>query len=391
MNILLISHFFLPHKGGVETATYNTAENLSKLGHNVVVLTSKCGNEKRDFHKMNNFLVYRFKSFYPLRLKSFPQISNLGFMPTALFKIPKIIKKHKIDIIHVESRTFPISYLSTILNLIIFKKPMFISAQGRSKIGIAEKIENIFDKIITKHLYQKQNKIICVSESLKTLFLKHNIKENKLIVIPNGVDTSEFTKQNHSNFLDRYLNGKKDYKRVAFVGRLDAQKGVEYLIRAVPNVVKNYEKVHFFILGNGNLESKLKLLARKLQIQSNIKFLDFIPLENMPKFYSAADIFCLPSIYEGFPLSIAEALSMGLIIVASAVEGIPEAIIENENGYLVEPKNVSQLSYKLIKALNLDENRIKEIKKNNIKLAKSKYSWKIIVKELIKLYQDANN
>lgn len=387
MNILLISHFFPPHKGGIETAAYNTAKYLTKYGNNVIVLTSKWEENKNNFHKMDNFLIYRFKAFNLPELKGLHQISNLGFMPLALFKLPKIIKKHNIQLIHVEGRIFPISFLTAILNQLIFKRPMVISAQGRLKIGITGIIENIFDKIITKHIYEKLKRIICVSNSLKNRFLIFKIKEKKLIIIPNGVDISEFSQNIPSKFLDRYLKGKENHKRVVFVGRLDKQKGVEYLIRAIPRVIKKYGKVHFFILGNGNLENELKLLTKELKIQSYTSFLDFIPLEKMPRFYSSADIFCLPSIHEGFPLSIAEALSIGLIIVASAVEGIPEVIIENENGFLVEPKNVSQLSESLVKALNLNENQIEYIKQNNIDLAKSKYSWEIIVKEIIKLYK----
>ena len=172
-----------------------------------------------------------------------------------------------------------------------------------------------------------------------------------------------------------------------FVGRLYVQKGVEYLIRAIPDVISKYKKVHFFILGNGNLEIMLKKLAKKLEIQDHVTFLDFIPLEKMADFYSSADIFCLPSLHEGFPLSIAESLSIGLIIVASAIEGVPEAIIEGKNGFLAKPRDVIDLSNKLLKALNLQENQVKEIQNNNINLSRSKYSWEIIVREIVKVYK----
>ncbi len=389
MNILIISHFFPPHKGGVETSAYYTAKYLTKYGNNVIVLTSKTKGNKSNVHKMDNFLVYRFKSYNIPELNCLPQISSLGFMPLALFKLPEIIKRHNIQLIHAEGRLFPICFLTAILNQLIFKRPMIISAQGRLKIGITGIIENIFDKIITKYIYEKLKRIICVSNSLKNRFLKFKINKKKIIVIPNGVDTSEFTRQTHSQFLDRYLNDKKDYKRVVFVGRLDKQKGVEYLIRAIPKVIKKYKEVHFFILGNGNLEIELKNLVRELNIKLYVTFINFIPLKKMPEFYSSADIFCLPSIHEGFPLSIAEALSIGLIIVSSAVEGIPEAIIENENGFLVEPTNIKQLSDKLIKALNLNKEQVSYIRENNVKLAKSKYSWEIIVKKLLNLYKNS--
>ncbi len=388
MNVLILSQVFPPKRGGVQTASYNTAKFLRKFGHNVVVVTSKWADERRKCHKMDGFLVYRFKSYNPPEMEGIAQVSSLRFNPIMLLRLPKIIKKHNIDLIHAQGRLFPISWLTAILNKFIFKRPMFVTVQGRLEVGITGIIENFFDKIITRNIYEKYlKKIICVSDSLKKRFINLKIKENKLIVIPNGVDITEFTKIPDAKFFDKYLVGKEDFKKVIFVGRLDVQKGVEYLIRAIPNVIKTYSKVHFFILGNGNLENMLKKLAKKLDILGNVTFLDMIPLEKMCEFYSSADIFCLPSLHEGFPLSIAETLSIGLVIVASAIEGIPEAIIENENGFLTAPKNYIQLSEKLIKALTLNNVKLKNIQENNKKLARNKYSWENIVKEIIKTYR----
>ncbi|MFX0072650.1 MAG: glycosyltransferase family 4 protein, partial [Candidatus Hermodarchaeota archaeon] len=82
----------------------NTAKFLAKFGHNVVVVTSKWGEEKRKKHKMDNFLVYRFKQFNPPEISGITQISSLRFMPKAIFKLPKIIRRHKIQLIHAEGR-----------------------------------------------------------------------------------------------------------------------------------------------------------------------------------------------------------------------------------------------------------------------------------------------
>ncbi|MFX1444613.1 MAG: glycosyltransferase family 4 protein [Promethearchaeota archaeon] len=388
MNILIISQVFPPKRGGVQTAAYNTAKFLSKFGHNVVVVTSKWADERRKVHEMDGFLVYRFKSYNPPEIKGITQISSLRFNPFMLIKLPRIIKKHNIQLIHAQGRLFPISWLTAIANKLIFKRPMLINVQGRLEVGVSGLIENIFDKTITKQVYQRAlKKIICVSESLKVRLLNLGVKEEKLAVVSNGVDISEFKKIANAKFFDKFLDGKKDYKKVVFVGRLDAQKGVEYLIRAIPNVIKDFSKVHFFILGNGNLELKLKNLAKELNILENITFLDMIPLEKMAEFYSSADVFCLPSIHEGFPLSIAEALSIGLIIVASATEGIPEAIIENKNGFLATPRNVRELTAKLIKALTLNADEIRVIENNNINLAKKNYSWQKIIREIVRLYK----
>lgn len=388
MNILIISHFFPPHKGGVEIASYYTAKHLTKRGHKVVVLTSKYEKSLPKFQKIDGFLIYRFKSFHPPEIKGIPQSSNFGIIPKAILKLKKIIIKYQIQIIHAEGRFFPITFFVALLNKFIFKLPMYVTAQGRLEIGITNLLEFLIDIFITKFLYQKMNKIICVSDSLKKRLLSFKINPKKLTVIPNGVDISIFKANISSNFLNKYLINKQNAKKVVFVGRLDPQKGVEFLIRSIPHIIKKYNEVHFIILGNGNLELKLKKLVKGLKIQSYVTFLNMIPLEKMAEFYASADIFCLPSLHEGFPLSLAEALSMGLVIVASATEGIPEAILEDKNGFLVEPGNVNSLVKKLLKALRLSDEQIRGISERNINLAKDKYSWKILVKKIEDVYYE---
>ena len=222
---------------------------------------------------------------------------------------------------------------------------------------------------------------------MKRRLIKYRVPLEALITIPNGVDIDKFTKKK-SSYLNKFLEDENENKRVIFVGRLDLQKGVEYLIRSIPNVFANFPKVSFFILGNGRLEDYLKKLVKILSIENHVIFLNMIPIEEMPDFYSSAEILCLPSIHEGFPLSIVEALSIGLIIVASKTGGIPEVIKEDENGYLFEPKNIKELSLKLLKALNLPHSKIVQIQENNIKKARNIYSWETIVNEIIKIYQE---
>jgi len=387
MNILLISHFFPPHKGGIETATYNIAKKLTEKGHEVIVITSKVIRTQINYEKLEGFHIYRYRSFNLVELRGFPQSASLGFPLKAIIKLKKIIRKHEIQIIHVEGRFFPISFISAFLNILIFKKKMYISIQGRLEFGLTGLIENIFDTIVTRLIYSRLSKIMCVSASLKRRLVKYRVPLQALITIPNGVDIDKFIKKK-SSYFNKFLEEENENKKVIFVGRLDLQKGVEYLIRSIPSVIANFPKVSFFILGNGRLEDYLKKLVKFLSIENHVIFLNMIPIEEMPDFYSSADILCLPSIHEGFPLSIVEALSIGLIIVASKTGGIPEVIIENENGYLFEPRNIRELSLKLLKALNLPHIEKVQIQENNVKKARNIYSWEKIVNDIIKIYQE---
>jgi glycosyltransferase involved in cell wall biosynthesis len=245
MNILIISHFFPPHKGGVEIASFYTAKNLSELGHNVYVLTS-IEKEKFTFNEKTDFKLFRYKSYNLPEIKGFPQSLNFGIIFKAIWKLPKIIKKYNIQIIHLEGRFFPISLITAILNHIIFKRIIILSVQGRLSGGFTPLIEIFYDSVINKVVYSHLDKIICVSKSLETHMIESGINKKKLEVIYNGVDTKFFTKLDSVNIFDDLIDSDNHYKKVIFVGRLDHQKGVEYLIKSVPYVREKYNNVFFF-------------------------------------------------------------------------------------------------------------------------------------------------
>lgn len=386
MNILLISHLFPPHKGGVETATFNTAKKLCEKKHHVVVLTSKVFGARNNYEKTEGYHIYRYTPLNLVPLRKFPMSRRLGFPFFGLLKLKRIIKKHRIQIIHIEGRFFPISLFSVLLNMIIYKRKIFLTVQGRLKLGCLGILENIFDGTITRSIYTKLNKIICVSNELENRLRRFKVNAQKLIMIPNGVDVNAFSSERRSTYLNEYLSNVNTHKNVLFAGRLDPQKGVEYLIKAIPQVIDKFPNVHFFIVGNGTQERKLKELTILLGVNEKVSFIDMVPLEEMPQIYSSADIYCLPSVHEGLSLSLLEALSMGLVIVASITGGIPQVIKENNNGFLFKPKNVDQLINKLLKALNLNDVDFNKIRDNNIKKAQYMYSWENIVERLVKTY-----
>ncbi len=391
MNILIITPFFPPDIGGVETVSLEKAIKFSENGHNVSVLTAKTQKEKRNYYNIGKVSVYRYKTFNLPEINFLPKISKIGFTINAFPILSKIIKIHKIQIILCETHVFPITIVSYLLNTIIFKRPIFITVLGRFNLGMWYTLEKIYDKIVTKHLFYKVDKLICSSKELMGRFLFFKIKKERLKVIPNGVDIDFFKKIPNANYFEPYLLGKENYKKVLFAGRLDEQKGLIYLLRAIPKVLKHFKDVHFFIMGNGSLEIQLKKLAKELDINDYVTFLNSVPFEQLPYIYSSVDFLCFPSLFEGFSTIIGQTLSIGLVIIASKVEGILDAIRENENGFIFEPRNVKELSRKLLMALNMNTENIKLISKNNRKLAKQKYSWDKIICQFIKLFSNSSH
>ena len=390
MNILIVSHFYPPHRGGVETAAFNMAKHLkTKFNCNVVVLSSKTRGAEKSFEIEDEIHVYRIKAINSkLFSKIIPQIASFGIGYSSPIVIKKLIKRYQIQIIHMQGRFFPLSIIAGLLNLWIFKCKMFVTVQGRLFFGLSGFIENIFDHTITKIIYKFCSKIINVSQSLTNRFKNYGIPVDKLITIPNGVDYEYFSKERGNDFLRRKLGIGENQKIVLFAGRLDLQKGVRYLIQAIPLIISKYDNVKFVIIGEGQLKNKLTKLSKKLSVEQYVIFHHFFPHEKMPDIYYGADVFCLPSIHEGFPLSIAEVLAVGLPVVASKTEGIPEAVKEDINGYLSEPRDVINLARNVLRCLNLSKENLLRIKNNNRKKAEEMYSWATITRRVFELYNN---
>jgi glycosyltransferase involved in cell wall biosynthesis len=181
----------------------------------------------------------------------------------------------------------------------------------------------------------------------------------------------------------------EDKKIVLFVGRLYHRKGLEILLHSIVAVLAEFNDVQFVISGTGFKKKELSLrqLAKDLKIEDHVKFLGYVPDERLPFLYSASDIFVLPAIYENFPFAILEAQSSGLPVISTKVGGIPEFLVNNENGFIIEPGNSLQLSQRLLEILQNPE-LAKKMGKQGRNLTEKNLNWQLITKQVVDLYQN---
>ena len=131
---------------------------------------------------------------------------------------------------------------------------------------------------------------------------------------------------------------------VLYVGRMRTRKAVAVLLEAFAGLLRNQPQAHLILAGDGEHRQALEQRARSLGIGQAVRFLGAVPREQMGRWYRAADVFCLPSIYEGFPVAILEAMAAGLPVVSTTVSGIPEAVEDGVTGLLVEPEDAAGLT-----------------------------------------------
>jgi glycosyltransferase involved in cell wall biosynthesis len=227
-------------------------------------------------------------------------------------------------------------------------------------------------KKIEKFIYNNADKIVITSEKDKE-FIMDNFKINpeKIAVINNYIDTNLFIKKE---------NNKNKKNKLVFVGRFNQQKNLFNLLEAVNNL-----KVELNLIGSGELEKELKEKAKNIKM-AQINFLGNILNENLPEKLNENEIFVFPSLYEGNPKALLEAMSVGLVILTTKVKGIREIVKHKENGYLVET-NSDSIKKGLEELLNNDELRNK-ISINARKTIEENFSFEKIIEKEINLHKE---
>jgi len=183
--------------------------------------------------------------------------------------------------------------------------------------------------------------VTCVSESVRRHMLRHaSVPAWKLVTIPNGVSVEEY--QRPPADIRRELGIASGAPIVLCVARLEKQKGVRYLLHAARMIIRELPEVRFLIAGKGRLEKKLRRLSTRLNVSDNVSFLGF--RSDVPELLSAAEMVVCPSLWEGMPNIILEAMAAGKPVVATAVDGSAELVDDHVTGLLVEPADVSALA-----------------------------------------------
>jgi len=200
---------------------------------------------------------------------------------------------------------------------------------------------NIYEWIERKMHKHCVDAIIAVSPQIEGR-LKYEHDVGKIVCVKNGLDLEGFPSLVHRDRKRAELGIGEDTCLIGAVGRLTPVKGLEYLLDATRILVSRQCRVQVAIVGDGNLRGALEQQARDLGIVENIVFLGH--REDTQELMSALDIFALPSLSEGIPMALLEAMAAGRAIVASRVGGIPEVIRDGVEGFLVESRDVQGLA-----------------------------------------------
>lgn len=363
MKIAILVSMYLPKwLGGAELATKYIAEHLLKGGSEVYILTSQDKGLLRE-ERRGKLFVQRI---------SYPKIKILG---VALFWLKLFFSLRKIrpDIIHCQG-------LQIAPSALLAKKflglPYLVYCHG-SDVYLPWK----FKSLISEQVLKNANAVVALTEDMKKKV--EELYNRKIFVIPNGIELKNF-KNLSKDIARQKLKLAKEEKFLVFVGTLKQVKGLKYLIEAVKILKGKMPEMRLLIIGEGGEKENLQEQVEKLKLKQNVIFFGKLANEKIPEYMIASDIFVLPSLSEGLPVTVLEAMAAGLPIVATQVGGLPEIVKQGQNGFLVEAKEPEILAQKILTLLS-DEKLRNSMSLNNQKEAK-KYSWDLIVAKLINLY-----
>jgi len=387
MKIAFITFQYPPFvQGGAGNYVYNITKELARLGHEVHVITPRvagCDKESVEeglFVHRISFLNKPFlaaPSFWFSLRKNFPSLEQRagGFDivhsngPVDLSLSQKMVSSPRVITVHhltkAVLKALKPSLLMRVRNL-------------RGEIGIAPFIDPLCIK--------RADRIVAVSQFTRQDIINvFGIPESRIAVIYAGVNPDDYVFPEEARVELRSTLGINSQQMILFAGKLAPGKGVDILLRALPQVLKEVE-VKLVLAGSGN-QQDYQHLAQTLGISDKLRFLGRVPDDTLRLLFSSCDLFVLPSRLEGFGRVIIEAMAARKPVVATNVGGIPEIIESGQNGILVEVDNEGKLAGAIVKVLS-DKSLARTITENGMKKVRECYVWEIAAQKTERVYNE---
>jgi len=239
--------------------------------------------------------------------------------------------------------------------------------------------------LLSRNKYRKNvDVIIAISEGVKDVLLQGGIAPEVIEVVPSGIDFSPFDEIKSKDFLRREFSFAPDDFLVGIVAQLEDHKGHKYLIEAAKILKGRTSNIKIVIVGKGSLELELDQQARDLHVDDLVYFLGF--REDVPQIMASLDLFVLSSYLEGLGTSIMDAMASRLPVVATAVGGIPEIVINNQTGILVPARNPQALAEAILKIYH-DREFGRRLAQKGYDIVHQKFSAESMADRIIDVYE----
>lgn len=390
--------------GGPATYVRELSKHLSMKGVKVGIVAPKPRKFDNEIRSLSE--NYRFE-FYFVDPGIFTSLIRMPwfFSVKAHKLISSIVRNYDVVNIHVESaflqlvtNTFnSVRVVATIHGIYPYEDIEVLKHEPLNTYRLFRLPFVTPQHCITIREHIKRNGIIIAIAEFIARIIRNMFRpsENLVHVIPNSVNTDIFKNINREQALtivNKVLVKKglkqlsEDENIVLFVGRLEPRKGLHLLVKGLAQM--NFKSWKLLIIGAGSTsyENYVKNLSIKLGLAEKVLFIGKVPYSTLPHFYSIAQVYVLPSMFEGLPTTILEAMACGTPVIATKIAGIPEVISNGYNGLLLNSLSESEIA-KLVEEILTNPSLRNKLSQEAFKTILEKYSWKASVSKYIKLLE----
>lgn len=367
MRILFISRAYPPVVGGIENQNFELSVWLSKRTE-----TRTIANRRGRFF-LPIFAPYAFcvalwnRHSYDIILLGDGTLGLIGWLVKKITRVPVVSVVHGLDI-NWDSKSLGVWYEKALIGL--------------------------YQNLWVKKFLPSLDGLIAVGNETIRVGVAHGIPEEKFFFIPNGVDIDKIRAPHERSELERLLGVKIENKHILLTsGRLAKRKGVAWFIRnVIPKLSKN---ILYVVAGNGVDYKDIEHAVRETGSADRVKLLGYVSDETRNILFNTCDVFVQPNVrikgdMEGFGISVIEAAACGRVVVASALEGLKDAIIPEENGLLVEPENAAAFAQTITDLLRDDVRRV-SLGERAARYTVAHFQWTAIADRYLTVLADVLN
>lgn len=407
MKILMVTSSYPKYEGDV-TAPFieSIAASIAARGNEVHVLAPYHPDLRRG--EIEKGVHLHFFKYAPLRhlniwgyaeaLEADIRVKGAIFPLTpvvfasSLWSLLRLTREIKFDIMHAHW-VVPNGPVATLIAK-VRRLPLIVSMHG-SDVFVAEQSGLI--AAVARWVYRAASAITAPSDDLRLRAMRLGAPANRCHLVPYGVDPSKFTRIEGAGPLLRQELGLPENSPIIFaVGRMVYKKGFEYLIRAVPAILREHPDAKVVLAGGGDLQGKLVSLVNQLGVGDSVIMPGWISRDKLPLYFSGCDLFVLPSVVDqqgnvdGLPNTLLEAMASARPVVATNVAGIPLAVKDGENGLVVPEKQPGELSAAINLLLRAPDLR-QQYGEASRRRVEDDLNWDTTARTFEKLYNAASN
>ncbi|MCQ6963415.1 glycosyltransferase family 4 protein [Methanolobus chelungpuianus] len=364
MKILRVAADLYPNVvGGVGLHAHEMSRMQAALGHDVTVYT--CADHNGRVSSESGYNSCTFK----------PLIKLLGnsITPDMLFELWN--NRRSFDIIHAHSHLFFSTNLCALVNE-LGSSPLVVTNHGLNSQTAPKWFQDFYNLTGTRFTYSAADRIICYTDTEKRELVGMGIKANKISVIHNGINTDHFVPADSPCY---------DKRRLLWIGRYAKGKGVDYLIDAFHILRSRFPGIHLTMVGRGPDKDRIASKIDQLGLDQDVALKDFIPNSEIVSLYQSSSVFVLPSLEEGVPRTILEAMACGIPVVCTRLPQLVDIV--DGSGILVSLRDVDSLVQGISEILS-DASIARTLGENGRENVVENYSWTDTVKKTIQLYEE---